>query len=127
MKYYFVTAKCGHVGKGKYYEVDFPIKAESKSEAAQYCLTKPKVKKHLSNAISNVVEISYEKYIKKAIENKNNLFIKAHTKKELSDYFEIAERLTSNNISKKQSFGSRKERIYYMMKKYKIQERYCYD
>ena len=45
MNYYKVLAKCGHVGKGKYTEVAFPIYSESASEAAQYVLKLPKVKK----------------------------------------------------------------------------------
>ncbi len=127
MRYYLVTAKCGHVGKGKYFEVDFPIKAETKSEAAQYCLTKPKVKKHLDNAISYVVEITYDEYIEKTIEHKNDSFVKAHTKKEIAEYFDIANELPLNRETKKSSFESRKERIYYLLKKYKLQEECCYD
>lgn len=45
MCYYFVIAKCGHVGKGKYIDVIFPIMAETKKEASQMVLLKPKVKK----------------------------------------------------------------------------------
>ena len=47
MKYFLVTAKCGHVGNGKYLEIEFPIIARTKKDAAQICLRKPKVKKHL--------------------------------------------------------------------------------
>lgn len=43
--FYLVTAKCGHVGKGKYYEVDFPVYANDRCEAAQYVLKRSKVKK----------------------------------------------------------------------------------
>ena len=63
MNYYLVTAKCGHVGRGKYIEVDFPLCAESKSEAALKCLKKGKVKKQLKNAISSVFEISYDQFV----------------------------------------------------------------
>ena len=34
-KYYAVTTKCGHVGKGKFYIVTFAIKAFTKKEAAE--------------------------------------------------------------------------------------------
>lgn len=122
MRYYLVTAKCGHVGRGKYYEVDFPIKAENKSAAAQYCLTKPKVKKQLDNAISYVEEISFEKYIEKAVELKNDLFVKAHTKKELCDYFEIAKALPPHRKTRRNSFESRAERICFQLRKSKLKE-----
>lgn len=126
MRYYLVTAKCGHVGKGKYYEVQFPIRSESKSEAAQYCLTKPKVKKQLHNAISSVEEITYEEYIEKAIALKEDLYIKAHTKREISDYFENAKLLPSQQRIRRSSFESRAERICFLFKKYKIKEEsYC--
>ena len=35
MKYYIVTAKCGHVGRDYYIPIDFPIRAESRTEAAK--------------------------------------------------------------------------------------------
>ena len=34
-KYYAVTTKCGHVGKGKFYIVTFAVKALTKKEAAE--------------------------------------------------------------------------------------------
>ena len=29
MKYYIVTAACGHVGRGRYVPIDFPVVAET--------------------------------------------------------------------------------------------------
>ena len=126
MKYYVVIAKCGHVGKGKYYEVKFLIKAESKSEAAQTCLKKPKVKKHLNNAITNAYEISYDEYNQCLLELKNNQYVRAHSKKEIVDYINVAERLQYSNRKNKNSFSSRSERVFYLLRKNKIQEEYFY-
>ena len=42
MRFYVVTAKCGHVGRGKYLEIEFPIYAESRHDASQMCLQRPK-------------------------------------------------------------------------------------
>ena len=125
MKYYLVTAKCGHVGKGKYIEVDFPIYARTKNEAAQKCLKKKKVKKQLKNAISWVREITLEEYEQKLISFKNNKYIKAHTKREIIEYWEIA-RAMSNDNQRKRSFQNREERIAYILKKNKIREAYQY-
>lgn len=120
MKYFLVKAKCGHVGRRKYYEIDFPIEAESKKEAAQIVLTKPKVKKQLYNAISLVKEISYEEYAKKLVEHKNDVYIRAHTKKEIIEYIKDAKRLEPKIKKKKKSFNTREERVNYRLKKYKI-------
>lgn len=125
MKYYLVVAKCGHVGNGKYLEVEFPIYAESKSDAAQKCLRRGKVKKHLKNAISCVCEITYEQYQESRIEFKENKYLHAHTKSEISNYIEDAMQLERNQSWKK-SFKNRAERISYLLKKNKIKEDYQY-
>jgi len=121
MKYYLVTAKCGHVGNGKYLEINFPIYAESKSDAAQKCLKRGKVKKHLKNAISFVQEISFEEFQEELIQFRNNGFVKAHTKNEVIEYLDDVQEL-EHKRSWKKSFTDRKERILYMMKKNKIME-----
>ena len=121
MKYYLVTAKCGHVGNGKYLEINFPIYAESKSDAAQKCLKRGKVKKHLKNAISFVQEISFEEFQEELIQFRNNGFVKAHTKNEVIEYLDDVQEL-EHKRSWKKSFNDRKERILYMMKKNKIME-----
>ncbi len=128
MNYYLVKAKCGHVGKGKYYEVDFPIKAISKSDAAQICKRKPKVKKHLKNAISSVSEISYEEFKEYLYKFQNNDYVKAHTKNEILDYIELAQSLIYSPAKRKQSFVSREERLCFLFKKQKQmeKERYIY-
>lgn len=125
MKYYLVVAKCGHVGNGKYFEVEFPIYAESKSEAAQNCLKRGKVKKHLKNAITSVCEITYEYYQELKNQFSNNKFVHAHTKGEISEFIEEAVELERHQSWKK-SFANRAERITYLLKKNKIKEDYQY-
>ncbi len=60
MKYYVVIAKCGHVGNGKYIDVEFPVIAENGSLAAKKILKRSKVKKQLKNAITGVFEVVKE-------------------------------------------------------------------
>lgn len=125
MKYYIVVAKCGHVGNGKYLEVEFPIYARSKSEAAQNCLKRGKVKKHLKNAITSVCEITYEYYQELKNQFSNNKFVHAHTKGEISEFIDKAVKLERHSSWKK-NFANRAERIAYLLKKNKIKEDYQY-
>jgi hypothetical protein len=62
MKYYKVTAKCGHVSKGYYVDKDFPVKALSGSEASKKVMCYPRVKKHLKDKITSCVEIGRDEY-----------------------------------------------------------------
>lgn len=127
MCYYFVIAKCGHVGKGKYIDVIFPIMAETKKEASQMVLLKPKVKKQLSNAISSVFEVSKEEFDKQININKEDIYIHSHCKQE------IKEILNSDKIQilpkKKQyknsfEFNSKIDKVNYYNKKEKIKNMY---
>lgn len=125
MNYYLVTAKCGHVGRGKYIEVDFPLCAESKSEAAQKCLKRGKVKKQLKNAISSVFEISYDQFVLEIEKYKANEYIKSHCKKEIILFINESKQMESKKSWKK-SFENRGERILFKMRKNKIEERLLY-
>lgn len=127
MCYYFVIAKCGHVGKGKYIDVIFPIMAETKKEASQMVLLKPKVKKQLSNAISSVFEVSKEEFDEQMNINKDDIYIHSHCKQE------IKEILSSDKIQilpkKKQyknsfEFNSKIDKVNYYNKKEKMKNMY---
>jgi hypothetical protein len=61
-KYFKVTAKCGHVGKGNYVPVAFAVKAESRSAASQKVMTYHRVKKQLNDAIISCEEIDRDSY-----------------------------------------------------------------
>ena len=127
MCYYFVIAKCGHVGKGKYIDVIFPIMAKTKKDASQMVLLKPKVKKQLSNAISSVFEVSKEEFDKQININKDDIYIHSHCKQE------IKEILNSDKVQilpkKKQyknsfEFNSKIDKVNYYNKKEKIKNMY---
>lgn len=62
MKYYSVTAKCGHVGRAFYIPVSFPVQAESGKEAAARVRSFGRVKHHHKDAILGVQEICSEEY-----------------------------------------------------------------
>lgn len=122
INYYLVYAKCGHVGKRNYLEIAFPIYAKTAHEAAQMVLKRPKVKKHLKNAITLVEEISYEDYLNELEIFKNNDYIKAHSKRDLMLCELDINHLESDFKQYKKSFTSRIERVNYILKKNRIKE-----
>ena len=70
-KYFEVQAMCGHVGKGKYIPISFPVIAINGKEAAEKVRSYPRVKHHYKKAILNVWEISFDSYLK--LKDANNL------------------------------------------------------
>lgn len=62
MRYYMVTAKCGHVGKGYYIPITFPVRAESAAEAAAATRDYPRVKHNHKDAILSVREADIYEY-----------------------------------------------------------------
>ena len=122
INYYLVYAKCGHVGKGNYLEVAFPVYAKTAHDAAQIVLKRPKVKKHLKNAITSVEGIDYEDYNNELETFKNNDYIKAHSKRDLIFCELDVNQIESGYKQYKKSFSSRRERVNYILKKNKIKE-----
>lgn len=61
--YYKVLAKCGHVGKGYYFEGKFYIAAETASKAAFKARKFPRVKHDHKDAIISVTPITYKEYV----------------------------------------------------------------
>lgn len=124
MRFFIVTAKCGHVGKGRYIDVDFPVVSENGSEAARNILKRTKVKKQLKNAITSVVEIKEDEYYEFIKKNPFKSYLSAHSSREfdLNDY--NVKTLTTSESPRKQEFSSRKERVKYILKKYKINLKY---
>ncbi len=119
MNYYNVIAKCGHVGKRKYIEVGFPVYANSASEAAKMVLKYRKVKKQLKDAISKVLEITYEEYLDLVNENHNNSYLKSHYKREIDiSIYEIRE-FSIASLRRKESMD-RIERVLYKQRKNKL-------
>ena len=69
MKYYEVTAKCGHVGKNNCIFITFACVAESGKEAAAKVRLYKRVKHHHKDAIRNVNEITFEEFMKLKAKN----------------------------------------------------------
>lgn len=61
-KYYGVTAKCGHVGRGNYIPIEFGISAATAADAAKICRLLPRVKHDQKGAILSVRKIDSWEY-----------------------------------------------------------------
>lgn len=122
MKYYLVVAKCGHVGNKKYIDIFFPIRALSKSDAAQAVLKRKKVKKHLKDAITSVEEISFDRYVDLCKNNPHSSYLRSHYSNEF-DLCDYEVKTLPKRYEKKVEFESRSERVAYILKRNK--ERYC--
>lgn len=127
-KFFEVKAKCGHVGRGYYYEGTFYEVAESKKQAAEIVRIRGRVKHHHKDAILSVREITAEEYAvgkqtkaNEAYFNCKNIQEQNMYWDEIKDYVKpevIDERETEEERRKK-----RKNRIQFKRAKY-IQN-YC--
>ena len=83
MKYFKVTAKCGHVGgTHKYIPIDFYTATENASTAAKLIRNIPRVKHHQKDAIIKVEEISYDEYLIGQEAFANDPYIRCNSKQE---------------------------------------------
>ena len=64
MKYYKVSAKCGHVGRNNYIVKNFYVKADDGKNAAYKVRKTPRVKHDRRDAILSVDIISKSEYLK---------------------------------------------------------------
>lgn len=120
MNYYLVTAKCGHVGKRNYIDVEFPVCAENGSEAAQMVLKRNKVKRHLKNAITSVSRITEEQYKSYVKEDKYKNYLSSHYSREYYPVDLNVKRLEGKHRKIKKEFNNRNERISFIFKKYEM-------
>lgn len=119
-RYFAVTCKCGHVRKGFYIPITFPIIAKNRKAAAQIARAKPRVKHHHKYAILRNEEIPYTVYKHLQEENKNDTYLNIKSTHQQKHYLdEIKARRvkeprqkphTNESLSKKPLYNN-KERI----------------
>jgi len=119
MKYFKVTAKCGHVSKGYYIDKDFPVFAKTASEASQKVKTYPRVKKQLKDCITECIEISVEEFYALRERNHKDGYFKAKNNRDLDNFCPMIEndkkRVDSLRTSYKKAdieFKKAKEALY---------------
>lgn len=94
MRYYEVTAKCGHVGKGFYIPIGFAVRAETASEAATVTRTMPRVKHDHKDAILSVREVDVFEYDDLKQVNRYDPYLQCRSRREqMMEYDAIYNRL----------------------------------
>ena len=120
MKRYFkVNAKCGHVGKGNYINIDFAVVASSAKDAAARARFFGRVKHHYKDAINSVSEIGYDEFNELVKKIANDPYITCDNIQEQRRIENFYERINSYEYE-----DEKKDRcVEYKMKKQKILER----
>ncbi len=94
MRYFMVTAKCGHVGRDFYIPIDFPVRADSARGAATAARSLPRVKHHHKDAILSVVEISCIDYDEQCRVNSCDPYLLYHNiQEQRSEYDAVYSRI----------------------------------
>ena len=107
MRYYEVTAKCGHVGRGYYIPIGFAVRAETASEAATVTRDFPRVKHDHKDAILSVREVDPFEYDDLQKVNRYDPYLQCKSKREqMQEYDAICNRLVEE---RRNSFYSEKE------------------
>jgi len=123
-RFYIVSAKCGHVGRGKFVEKNLTIIASSRKEAAEKGRNYPRVKHHWKDAIIDVVEVSVEEYWRIRVMNYSDPYFSVRCIQEQKQYCSEMYDDIREVQKKEYSKENRNKRIIYMMKKRKIAERF---
>lgn len=97
MRKYEVKCKCGHVGRGNYIVVAFPLIAEDGKEAARKARFLPRVKHNWNDAIISVREITDEEYEKLKLINDKDLYLKCSNKQE-QNLIDLTDRIIKKQI-----------------------------
>ena len=94
MRYYEVTAKCGHVGRGYYIPIGFAVRAETAEEAATVTRTMPRVKHDHKDAILSVREVDVFEYDDLQEVNRYDPYLRCTSRREqMMEYDAIYNRL----------------------------------
>ena len=98
MKFYLVTAKCGHVGRKAYVPITFPVKAEDGREAAKKVKAYPRVKRNHKDAILSCKKVNERAYLKQVEINKKDPKLHVSSRQEQKRMVaEIEERMMADN------------------------------
>ena len=81
-RYYLVKTKCGHVRRGNYIPITFPVEAVSAKKAAAIARQKPRVKHNHLDAILDVKEVSYDEFRVQEERNMFDPYLRIHSRKE---------------------------------------------
>ena len=117
MKYFMVTAKCGHVGRGFYYEGKFFTKAESGKEAARKVRNFPRVKHDHKDAILSVVELDYTDFITGRKNMRVNPYFHSNSKQEQAEHWNEISADIHEDLYLEKMFYARREHQTHSLKR----------
>lgn len=124
--YFIVTAKCGHVGKNNYIEIDFPVFSTDGKAAAQHVKELPRVKHDHKDVIINVVAVDYERYYEQLNINRQDPYLNVTNKQDQKRLIpSLHKRVKREPIQEvvNHTKAKRVQRINYLKKKYKTEKR----
>jgi len=82
IKYYLVTAKCGHVRKSNYIPITFEVRAANGKEAAAIARRYPRVKHDHVDTIQRVEEVSIKEFLRQKEVNSKDPYLKITSRKD---------------------------------------------
>ena len=117
-KYFKVNAKCGHVGRGNFINIDFAVVAENAKEAAAKTRMFGRVKHHYKDAINFVEEINIDEFNELVEKLSNDPYIGCDNIQEQRRIEDFYDRISAYDYEEE-----KKDRcVEYKMKKRKILE-----
>lgn len=117
-KYFKVNAKCGHVGRGNFINIDFAVVAFNAKEAAAKTRNFGRVKHHYKDAINFVEEIDFDEFNKLVEQLSNDPYISCDNIQDQRRIEDFYERISSYDYEE-----LKKDRcVEYKIKKRKILE-----
>ena len=119
MRYFEVTAKCGHVGKGYYIPICFAIVAKDGKHAALITREKARVKHDHKDAILSVKQLTFEEFMILRSQNDADPYLHCKNIQQQRGIENLSDRL----IPEKRKEQKRTRNTDYKIKKNKIIER----
>lgn len=91
--YFKVTAMCGHVGRGRYVSIDFPVRASSEKEAVLKVRSFSRVKKGRKDAILEVSTITRQEFDDLRRKNSRDPYLRCHCRSDQARIPGFSERI----------------------------------
>ena len=121
-RFYKVTCKCGHVGKGHFIRIDFPVMAENGRVAAAIAREIPRVKHHHKDAILACREITQDEYEALQEKNKYDPYLRCENPQEQEMIFDLYLRIEPEAGFVEKPRESKRSSVGYRLKKQRIVE-----
>ena len=123
-KMYEVNAKCGHVGRGKYVNISFPVVASDGKSASKIVRFMGRVKHDWKDAINYVREITAEEYASLVAINQEDLYLQCRNVQMQREIEGFKERI---HIRESVCYAESERSVEYILKKYKLQDKDTLD